>query len=211
MQGRLCKSVAETLLYSFSNQVNGYALGSGAVAVTTACLKLSQGELCAVLAHELGHLRRGDPDRSRAVGRLLFLNLLLVNAIGCVSAFFAGFAGLSDDEEPPPLGIFGLLGLMAFVGCKLFEWTAYLLSHAVYLALFYACRANEYAADRYAAEIGFKECLVAFLKKLEREEKRWKRSLYDVVFSTHPPARKRIEALEKSPFPAGEPYYPWAW
>lgn len=202
-------------------RVNGIAVGSNTVAVTTACLRLPEGELCAVLAHELGHVRHGDADRARAViylGKLDFLLsflLFLVTAffgflsgVYTVSAFFPEYPDQDDDGIP---GILGLLALAVFLGCKCFGWAADLLRHLVAALVCHAARRDEYRADHFAAEIGYKECLLAFLKRVEKEEGKQKLSWRDLLYSTHPAAAKRIRALEKTPIPAGEPHYPWIW
>ncbi|MGO0123024.1 M48 family metalloprotease [Desulfothermobacter acidiphilus] len=205
-----------------SEEVNGVAVGSGTIAVTTACLKLPEGELCAILAHELGHVKHGDADRSRAVVYLGKLDFAVCFLLFLVTAFFGFLSGVytvatfiegypeQEEEEGLP-GLFWLLAFAVFLGCKCFGWAAELLRYLVALVVFCAARKDEYRADRFAAEIGFKECMVGVLKKIEKQEKTLKLSWRDFLFSTHPTAAKRVRALERTPFPEGEPYYPWVW
>lgn len=168
------------------NRLNAYFGGLGkskrVVLFDTLVEKLEERELLAVLGHELGHFRHGDIYKNIAVmGGLLFAFFWL---FGHLPAEL--FANMGVEMGPGALiAIFLLLssplgfGFMPFIN---------LLS-----------RKNEFAADRYGAELTSAKDLADALKKLVTENKKFPRAhpLYSVFYETHPSVPQRLERLER--------------
>jgi heat shock protein HtpX len=103
------------------------------VAITTGLLELLEdGEMEAVIGHELGHLKHRDVMMMMAMA--FFPMLLYIIARGLLEG-----AASADDEGGLALFVAGLIGLLV-----------YFLSELGVLAL---SRVREYYADRYSASI----------------------------------------------------------
>lgn len=148
------------------DRINAAAVGSGTVVVATGCLRLPEEELCAVLAHELGHVKHGDADRFRVAAYIGKFDFFLYSLLSLATVFFGSLAGAyaaasgADGEEPP--GLFGLLAFWIFLGCKLLGWVVDLLRRPVALAIFAANRSSEYRADRSRQRSGSENLRLVF-------------------------------------------------
>ena len=166
-------------------RLNAYFAGLGGtkrvVLYDTLMEKLSSEEILAVLGHELGHFKHNDLYKNIAViGVLLFVFLALFAALN--DQFFA-FFGLS--AEPHNLIVMFLL------------FNPYLFFFA--MPFFNAfSRHNEFAADRFGAELAGKTDLKNALIKLLTENRSFpkKQPLYALFYETHPNILERIERLE---------------
>jgi STE24 endopeptidase len=173
-----------------SSHSNAYFSGFGKarriVLFDTLIRSLSEEQVAAVLAHEIGH------QRLRHVVSRLAVSLAMVAA---------GFWVLSRLLGYPPL-------------FRAFGFSAPSAAAAVVLVLYFAepllllarplsswwSRRQEFAADRYAQEIaGEGQTLCAALGRLSRDNlsnptpHRW----YSFVYYSHPPILERIGALER--------------
>lgn len=143
-------------------------------------------ELVAVVAHEVGHWKRGHLVRSLAVG--FVQNAVLL----AVLAFVLG--------QPALFAAFGVGGTPVHVGLVIFAliWSPIgLAAGALSNAL---SRRHEYEADRFAAEtIADPEALVRALRKLSVD------NLVDlrphrldvILHASHPPMPMRVRALRQ--------------
>lgn len=181
-------------------QPNAFATGRSprhaAVAVTLGLLSvLHPRELRAVLAHELAHVRNRDTLLSSVTAAAATGITFLADLAGWLPLL-----GSDDEEEPNPLGLL-LAALLA-------PFAALLLQLAL-------SRTREYDADRTgAALIGDGRALASALAKIDAAARRTpmlvepaQASKYVInpltgrstalaaLFSTHPPARKRIARL----------------
>jgi heat shock protein HtpX len=181
-------------------QPNAFATGRdpehAAVAATTGIIAmLSEAELEAVMAHELGHVKNRDT-------LVMTVTATLAGAIGMI-ANFAGFFGGRDEEGRPANPLLGI-ALMIL---------APLAAMLVQMAI---SRTREYGADKAAAEIsGNPMALASALEKISRgaahipnpaaEANPASAHLFivnplagrgmDNLFSTHPNPQNRIKAL----------------
>lgn len=151
------------------------------------------GELLAVLAHEIGHYRKGHILKGMALatahtGLILLLFSLLLGKPGLYDAFFM---------EAPSL----YAGLL-FAGLLLAPLDMVLAPVMSALS-----RRHEYEADRYAAGItGRAGDLVSSLKKLSVKNlsNLTPHPFYVFLHYSHPPLLERIRALETSPCQVAE-------
>jgi len=182
------------------NQPNAFATGrnpeNAAVAATTGLLQsLSKEELAGVMAHEIAHIKNRDT-----------LTMTITATLAGAISMLANFALFFGGRRSGPLGLIGMLALMIL---------APLGAMLVQMAI---SRTREYVADRSGAEIcGNPLWLSSALAKISRAAGRIENEAaeanpatahmfiinplsgarMDSLFSTHPAAANRIEALER--------------
>lgn len=173
-----------------SGHSNAYFTGLGkqkrVVLFDTLLEQLSQAEILAVLAHELGHMRRRHILKRlvlMAGGAFLYcwLTYLLIGWPGLPQ--LVGVAELSFYGRVVIL--FFLAGLLTFPLTPLSAWLS---------------RRHEYEADRFAAELhGRPEDLATALVKMSRENlaNLHPHPLYARFYYSHPPVVERVERLLK--------------
>jgi Zn-dependent protease with chaperone function len=175
-----------------SRELNAFAAGGRAVAVTRTALDLEAPRLEAILAHELGHHLSGHTGVSlwiawielpaRLLARVLWL---LAGALPAVARAFGAFG----RPVAALLGL-GILTALAFLD----PWL--LLAPLLGPVLAWSRRRGEYRADRMAAQLGYGPELIALLKEwivLHRgDERRWRARL----LSGHPADIDRVKRLK---------------
>ena len=182
---------------------NAYAAGGRSVAVTSRVVedhatgRLPEGQLVAVLVHELGHHATGAT-------RPMLLLTWLTAPWRATASVLAGLASILAGRQPRQgLSIVVLAGLAVaeFRALQQGQWMAGgvlvvvgLTAVLVPLANAAISRRSEYAADRFAADHGLAIELAAALRVLDdgkRAPRGWSRLL-----STHPTSEQRIKALQ---------------
>ena len=173
-----------------SNHGNAYFTGFGRakriVFFDTLVQRLTQGEIEAVLAHELGHFARGHIPRLLAVRFALAFVLLAVLGWAAREPAFAAALGLAS---PPPTGaLLAAFMLVVPVFTFPFQPLASLLS-----------RRQEFEADEFAASHANADDLVSALGKLYRDNAATLTPdpLHSLVYDSHPPAALRIAHLRR--------------
>lgn len=179
--------------------INAFATGRdpqhASLAVTTGLLdKLDKTELEGVIAHELSHVKNYDI-------RLMTIIVVLAGTIALISDFFLRwrFWGGDDEEGGSQTRAIG----MAIV--ILLALLAPLASWLIQLAI---SRRREFLADASAALLTrYPDGLANALRKIAGQETQLRRfnratsHLYIFspagLFSTHPPIKDRLAALEK--------------
>jgi STE24 endopeptidase len=149
--------------------------------------QLDRGELEAVLAHEIGHYKKGHVPKSIVLslgGGLLAFYLLSVLAR---QGWFMGGFGFAAGEMAPALLLFALLfGVVSF-------WLSPLWHRL--------SRRHEYEADAFAAGlIRQRQPLIAALRKLNKENlsNLTPHPLYSGFYYSHPTLLEREAALERA-------------
>jgi STE24 endopeptidase len=173
-----------------SSHGNAYFTGFGRskriVFFDTLVERLTQGEIEAVLAHELGHFARGHIPRLLAVRFALALALLAVLGWVAREPAFAAALGL---PHPAPTGAL-LAAFMMVVPAFTFPFQplASLMS-----------RRQEFEADEFAARHANADDLVSALGKLYRDNAATLTPdpLHSLVYDSHPPAALRIAHLRR--------------
>ena len=173
-----------------TNNPNAFAMGSKTVVVTDSLLDTATDEeLKGVLAHELGHIVLGHTlwitltYAAGQVGRVIILFYVLLTRVCCLLCYI------------PLVGIFlaPLTWIIALL-FKLFEW---FVTVPFVLGAMFGSRRDEYAADNFAAQIGYKQGLQEFLQytaaKFEKRTGFWGK-----INSTHPRVKERLNKLANS-------------
>lgn len=173
-----------------SGHSNAYFTGIGkvkrVVLFDTLLEQLSDEELLAVLAHELGHWRCGHLRQRLIKGQIVAL-------LSCFVAFY-----LLNAQMLP--GWFGLVEL-SFVGqVLLLGWLAGLLGFFWTPVSSWWSRRQERQADQFAIDlVGSGKPLATGLVTLARENlsSLFPHPLYTAVYYSHPPMIERVEWLQQ--------------
>lgn len=150
---------------------------------------LDDGELSAVLAHELQHWRSGDAVGGRIVWAAAWPVALFYN----VGSLLAGRGhGEGDGKGPPRTAPRTFLALFGWF----IAWPAWVITKFILVPLTaHTQRGYEYEADAAAARIGMASHLSSALKKMgafEGGRSGWEQAMA----ATHPPTELRLEALQ---------------
>ena len=166
------------------------------VAATSGILDLmSDRELEAVMAHELGHVKNYDI-------RVMMIVFGLVSAIGLIADLFLRMMWFGGDDDNPPSPIFLVLGIVAAIIAPI---VAILVQAAI-------SRQREYLADATGAmTTRDPDALASALEKLETVSTGTRRQNSSTahlffanplkgaslakLFSTHPPIAERVARL----------------
>jgi STE24 endopeptidase len=152
----------------------------------TLVAQMSQPELEAVLAHEIGHYRRGHIPQRLATSALLQLGGFAVIAWLAQSAWFNPAFGLPAGATAPAFLLFGLLGgLVTFWFTPVGNWIS---------------RRHEYEADAFARDaLGGPDAMVSALHRLAQKNltNLTPHPLYSAVYYSHPTIVERERALRR--------------
>ena len=171
-----------------SAHANAFFTGFGRfrriVLYDTLISQLAPAELEAVLAHEIGHYRRGHVPQMLAVAAALQAGGFALVAWLARSAWFNAAFGFPPRELAPAFLLFGLLsGLATFWLSPVFNWVS---------------RRHEYQADAFARDaVGGPGPLVDALRKLARQNlsNLTPHPLYSGFHYSHPTPVERERAL----------------
>lgn len=175
---------------------NACAVGRETVAVTSDLMRCPEEVIKGVLAHEVGHLKNGDTKIlavayvMNAAGSLAAWAItVVVAALGAVQ--FA-IGGVMEHPSQRVMGFF--MGLVFVLTAWFLRAVAWLLKQVLELSFRAVGRAQEYEADAFAARIGYRDGLLAFLRLIEAERPP-RAGLAAALYATHPAPRARIERL----------------
>lgn len=175
------------LYVSNDTKPNAWALGRKTIAITKGLLaEADDTEIQGVLAHELGHIVLGHTlwvtltYASGQVGYGILMLYVLITKI-CSVLSYIPFFGFVMAPIIWAIAIF----------LKLFEW---IISIPFSVGMMFGSRRDEYAADKFAAQIGYGFGLHRFLwRVVARYEK--KEGFLTRLKSTHPRVEKRLTHL----------------
>ncbi len=171
-----------------SGHSNAYFTGIGRVKrivlYDTLLEQMSHGEVLAVLAHEVGHWKKGHIWKRLAATEAVAL-LVCFLAYQLISRdVLPGLFGLSEASFGAQLLLLGFLGSLAgFPLTPLGSWIS---------------RRHEWQADRYGSELsGMPEELASALVKLSKENlaNLHPHPLYAQFYYSHPPVVERVRRL----------------
>jgi len=180
------KSHRSDLDYQFtvleSSEVNAFALPGGYIYITRGLMSYlnTEGELAAVLGHEIGHVTARHAVRQHSATTLTGLGAAIGTIVG--EAFVPGISSVGGQEL---VGVMGTAMLRGYG--REHELEADRLG-AEYLAR------SGYDPDAMLEVIGILKDQELFEIKLAREEKRDPR-IYHGVFSSHPSSDTRLQEV----------------
>jgi len=203
----LANSIPMPKIYVIKSEaMNAFATGRdpkhALVCATTGLLeKLNRTELEAVIAHELSHIKNYDILLMMVVSILIGTLSIVIN-ISTRASFFGGRKNNNDNNEGG--AIFAIIGLILMI-------FAPIIAQLIQLAI---SRRREYLADASAVKLTRQpQGLIDALKKISEDSNKLETastataSLYinnpfkgnkvASLFSTHPPIKDRIAALNK--------------
>jgi len=174
-----------------STKANAYFGGFGKmktiVLYDTLLEQMTEDEIIAVFAHEMGHNKHKDT-----------LKLFGLNVVNVLMIVCSLWAVVSLPQMYPDFGFdgvnYGFAYILAGTVCLAF------ISPFIGLFVGLLSRRFEYAADKFAADNGYGEALISGLKKLAKNSFACLTPHPVVVALTysHPTISQRVEALEKA-------------
>ena len=169
---------------------NAFAIGRKTICVTEGLLNLSDGEIMAVFAHELGHLAYKHTAIQLLIGggNAFIAGCLLLIKLGCwmITAVFTLFAIGSRR-----LGRGLIMTLVGSISTAvIWLWTKFCM-----LFLMWSMRQNEYVADEYAFQLGYGTILASVLD--EHMCSAPENGLLKALYATHPHSDDRIARLQE--------------
>ncbi len=189
-------TMPEVWIYD-SPDPNAFATGpsknNSMVAVSTGLLNhLDEGEVRAVIAHEMGHVYNGD----------MFTTTVLAGLMNTFVYFISRMVYRQMAERN------AMLGFAAYIFLQI------ILSFLAMIPISWWSRRREFAADRFAANTVGREYMIGALQGIDRwvQRSQFEYSSQDALatmkisgqsrsfmqlFSTHPPIEDRIEALRR--------------
>jgi len=196
ISGKLNITMPEVWIYD-SPDPNAFATGpsknNSMVAVSTGLMNhLNEGEVRAVIAHEMGHVYNGD----------MFTTTVLAGLMNTFVYFISRMVYRHMAERN------AALGFMSYIFLQI------VLSFLAMIPISWWSRRREFAADRFAANTVGSQYMISALQGIDRwvQRTQFEYSSQDALatmkisgqsrsfmqlFSTHPPIEDRIEALRQ--------------
>lgn len=169
---------------------NAFAIGRKTICVTDGLLNLSDEEIMAVFAHELGHLAYHHTSIQLLIGggNLFISGCLLLIKLSCwlITAIFSIFA-IGTRRLGRGL-IIAAIGSLSTISIWL--WTKFCM-----LFLMWSMRQNEYVADEFAYKLGYGNILASILDRQMCTKPQ--NGLLKALYSTHPHSDDRIARLQE--------------
>ncbi|MDD3889447.1 MAG: M48 family metalloprotease [Syntrophomonadaceae bacterium] len=166
------------------NYPNAMVTGTNTIILTTGLINTTTPEeLVAVIVHELGHIKNKDAHH-QAIG-------YSVNKIGSLAIGGALALSLLISDNGRRALMFPFVAIAAVL--KILKWV---LEKLMILGVLAIGRQNEYKADNYAKELGYKDGMISYLRKIQNVElqpKGW----IAILAQSHPPTPLRIEKLKR--------------
>ncbi len=168
---------------------NAFAIGRKTICVTDGLLNLSDEEIMAVFAHEVGHLAYQHSAIQLLIGggNLFISGFLLIIKIVCwiITGIFA-LVGISTKSFWSGL-FMTLFGSLSAV--LIWLWTKFCM-----LFLMWSMRQNEFVADEYAHKLGYGAILASVLDRHMCSAP--ENGLLKALYSTHPHSDDRVARLQ---------------
>ena len=172
----------------YDSAPNAFAIGTNTICVTEGLMDLPDNLIAGIVAHELGHLALQHTVIQILIGggNLVMTGIMLVLEV--LKGIFSVSMEASSYEEKRKKSVITIFLTAISVGV-IFLWTRFCM-----LLLRGSSRANEYAADEYAYEIGYGDDLAEALDCLTMGTPQ--ATLLKLLSSTHPETGDRIGRLQ---------------
>ncbi len=168
---------------------NAFAIGTRTICVTEGLLDLPENLMAGVLAHEMGHLALQHTVIQILIGggNLIFSGMILT--LECLRILFTVGAAAGSLRRNGAAGWAGVF-LAALSAGMIFAWTKLCM-----WLLMGSSRANEYAADAYALELGYGNDLAEALDRLAMGTP--PSTFLKALSDSHPDPGERIGRLQR--------------
>ena len=168
---------------------NAFAIGRRTICVTDGLLNLTDEEIMAVFAHEVGHIAYQHSTIHLLIGGgNLFISgfLLLVKVVCWIITGIFALIGISTRNFWSGLFI-TLFGSLSTI--LIWLWTKFCM-----LFLMWSMRQNEFVADEYAYKLGYGEILASVLDRHICSAPN--NGLLKALYATHPHSDDRVARLQ---------------
>ena len=169
---------------------NAYATGRKTICVTDSLLELSDDEIMAIFAHEIGHLAYHHSAIQLLIGggnMLIAGFLLILKGIGWLITGLFALIGLSTRSVGKTILFIMIGGISTFL---IWLWTKFCM-----LFLMWSMRQNEYIADEYAYKLGYGNALAYLLDHKLSSPKQ--NGFLRAIYSRYPTNDDRIARLQE--------------
>lgn len=170
--------------------MNAFAIGRRTICVTDGLLNLTDEEIMAVFAHEVGHI--------------VYQHSAIQLLIGGGNLFISGFLLIIKLVCWIVMGVFALIGISTKSFWKGFFITLFgsisviliwLWTKFCMLFLMWSMRQNEFIADEYAYKLGYGKTLACVLDNHMCSSP--ENGLLRALYSTHPHSDERVARLQE--------------
>lgn len=170
---------------------NAFAIGRRTICVTVGLLNLSDEEIMAVLAHEVGHIAYQHSTIQLLIGggNLFISGCLLILKMICwiITAFCGLITGIATRSF--------FAGILATLATSISSGMIWLWTKFCMLFLMWSMRQNEFIADEYAYKLGYGAILASVLDRHMCFAP--SNGLLKALYSTHPHSDDRIARLQE--------------
>lgn len=174
---------------------NAFATGRKTICITEGLLSVSEGQIKATLAHELGHLAHKDTDLILlvSVGNfivtavIVFIRVMII-LFQIIVAIMASFMGGAEGTFASLMNSVTSLLITLFVTGAMWVWTKIGI-----LLVMKSRRENEYGADEFSFNLGYGNELCALLDNICESSSK---GLFANLASSHPDKHERIAKLQ---------------
>lgn len=174
---------------------NAFAIGTNTICVTEGMLDMPENLMAGIIAHEIGHLAHQHTVIQMLIGGgniLISGVILMLELIRSIFSFGSAVGTAVGTASRSEGSLFYFVGAFfaAISAGMIFLWTKFCM-----LLLMGSSRANEYAADRYAFDIGYGDDLAEALDRLTMGTPQ--ATLLKMLTSSHPEPGDRIGRLQE--------------
>lgn len=174
---------------------NAFAIGRKTICVTEGLFDLPDEMIEGILAHEFGHLALHHTDIQLLIGGGNFIVTGFILTLKIITGMAAGISAINTAR-----GKVGAAGCLLSIFAGIAAGIVWLWTKICMLFLMWSSRKNEYAADKFAYEIGFGYELAHALDTIGTGVPQV--GLFKALYSTHPETNDRIGKLQE----LGVPY-----
>ena len=183
------------LYIKHEDSVNAFATGRKTICIMEGLLDCDDEVIKATLSHEFGHLAHKDTDLILlvSVGNLIVTAVLvIVRLLIGLFHFIIGLGAICAGGKDGFIAAIGnfVASIFTAVFITAFEW---LWTKIGVLLVMKSSRENEYAADKFAFDLGYGNALCELLDSLDPMPEK---GLFANLASSHPDKNKRIERLQ---------------
>lgn len=169
---------------------NAFAIGRRTVCVTDGLLNLSDEEIMAVFAHEVGHIAYQHSAIQLLIGggNLFISGCLLILKMICwiITALCGLITGIATRNF--------FAGILATLATSISAGMIWLWTKFCMLFLMWSMRQNEFIADEYAYKLGYGAILASVLDRHMCSAP--DNGLLKALYSTHPHSDDRVAHLQ---------------